>query len=481
MTNTDEEEADDFYREFSKHLTQIDELANVILRGHLLVENDLDAVISATFFYPEYIKGRVSFERKSQIARAMALRTQEEAVWKTLTEYSRELSAKLCRAQRQQAQLGFKQGGQVIFGFRRLLVDPSRNPRQILNPGETKALDVDKVVIVPGPPKELATIRRIFRMYVKDHVSVPDIVKHLANAGVRNDKGRPLRLAAVRRILSSELCIGKMTYNVTTQAMQSPRRKNPEQLWTRFAAFEPIVPVTQFRKAQELLSRSARPLWDRETIIKSLQTLLAQKGRLSQTVINEAKGAPSTETVISRFGSLTAAYAAVGYTPPTRPAFGMNGKHWSEKALLSGLQKLHAAHGYVSGHLIDTCPNLPSSNYLRTYFGSKAEAIRRAGLPACTHSEQQRRSWKKRKATGSDDYFAGVHWTDAALLKALCELHEQHGYTTANLIDQNGVTPSSYYYTKRFGSLTTARALAHLPLFNKVANGEYRSKKEKRR
>jgi hypothetical protein len=82
---TDEEEADDFYKEFSKHLTQIDELANVILRGHLLVENDLDAVIRATFFYPEYIKGRVSFERKSQIARAMALRTQKEAVWETLT------------------------------------------------------------------------------------------------------------------------------------------------------------------------------------------------------------------------------------------------------------------------------------------------------------------------------------------------------------------------------------------------------------
>jgi DNA invertase Pin-like site-specific DNA recombinase len=121
------------------------------------------------------------------------------------SEYSRELSTKLCRAQRQQAQLGFKQGGQVIFGFRRLLVDPSRNPRQILNPGEKKALDVDKVVIVPGPPKELAVIRRIFRLYVKDHLSVPDIVKRLANAGVRNDKGRPLRLAAVRRILSSEL------------------------------------------------------------------------------------------------------------------------------------------------------------------------------------------------------------------------------------------------------------------------------------
>jgi hypothetical protein len=69
-------------------------------------------------------------------------------------EYSRELSIKLARAKRQQAQLGFRQGGSMIYGFLRLLVDPSRNPRQILNPREAKALDVDKVIVVPGPPEE---------------------------------------------------------------------------------------------------------------------------------------------------------------------------------------------------------------------------------------------------------------------------------------------------------------------------------------
>jgi len=68
-------------------------------------------------------------------------------------EYSRELSVKLSRAKRQQAQLGFRQGGSILYGFRRLLVDPSRNPRQILKPGEAKALDIDKVIVVPGPQK----------------------------------------------------------------------------------------------------------------------------------------------------------------------------------------------------------------------------------------------------------------------------------------------------------------------------------------
>jgi hypothetical protein len=50
------------------------------------------------------------------------------------------------------------------------------------------------------------------------------------------------------------------------------------------------------------------------------------------------------------------------------------------------------------------------------------------------------------------------------------------------LIDQNGATPSAYYYTKRFGSLTKARALARLPLLTMsqmVSAGRKRRKEGK--
>jgi DNA invertase Pin-like site-specific DNA recombinase len=40
-------------------------------------------------------------------------------------EFSRELSVKLARAHRQQASLGFRQGSRLIYGFRRVLIDPS--------------------------------------------------------------------------------------------------------------------------------------------------------------------------------------------------------------------------------------------------------------------------------------------------------------------------------------------------------------------
>jgi hypothetical protein len=379
------------------------------------------------------------------------------------SEYSRELSAKVVRAKRQQAELGFRQGGSVIYGFRRLLVDPSRNPRQILKPGEAKALDVDKVIVVPGPPEELAVIRRIFRLYVRDHLTFKEIARQLSEAGVKGYGAKPLSIGTIRNIVSNGLCIGQMTYNMTTVKLQSRPMKNPEETWTRFPAFQPIVSLAQFQKAQQLRSRCKKGYWSDEKILKSLQGLLAEKGRLSQILINGEKGGPSADTVVNHFGSLTVAYKLAGYVPPDRPPFGMNGRHWSEKALLAGLRELHAKWGFISIRLIDGYPRLPAAAYIRTYFGSLAEATRRAGLPVPDHSEQLRRAWRGRKAAGADNCFAGVCWTDAELLEALRQLHKEHGYTTANLIDQNGATPSAYYYTKRFGSLTKARALARLP------------------
>jgi len=124
-------------------------------------------------------------------------------------EYSRELSVKLARAKRQQAQLGFRQGGSLVYGFRRLLVDPSRNPRQILKPGEAKALDVDKVIVVPGPPEELAVIRRIFRLYVQHQLTFKEIARRLSEAGVKGYGESLFRLARSRISFPMNSALGR--------------------------------------------------------------------------------------------------------------------------------------------------------------------------------------------------------------------------------------------------------------------------------
>lgn len=372
-------------------------------------------------------------------------------------EYSRELSAKLSRAHHQQARLGFRQGGKAIYGFRRLLVDAAGNPRQVLNRGEGKALSSDKVILIPGPQQELAVIRRIFRLYVRNELSIAKICLRLARSGVTGYGDAPLGYMTVRNILSSELCIGQQTYNMTSQRLQSPTVKMPEHLWIRASLFDPIVPVRQFRKAQQRLARAINPVWDKETIVASLGTLLADKGHLTVQLINEAEDTPSWDTVLSRFGSRKAAYLAVGFQEPDR-------KHWSCEALLKGLRGLHAAEGRVSTTLIRDCPGLPSPELIGRYFGSLPQALREAGLPVLPRSQIQYEAAQRRKAADGDAYFHGVRWEDAELLHALRELHDRYGYITITLLDRNGETPSSAYYIRRFGSIARARSLANVPV-----------------
>src|SRR5712671_934013 len=112
-------------------------------------------------------------------------------------EYSRELSAKMARAHRQQAQLGFRQGGKLIYGFRRLLVDGARNPKQVLSIGERKAISSDKVIVIPGPPEELAVIRHIFTLYVRNQLPFTAIAERLANEGIKGARGAPLGVSTV--------------------------------------------------------------------------------------------------------------------------------------------------------------------------------------------------------------------------------------------------------------------------------------------
>src|SRR3546814_17391119 len=80
-------------------------------------------------------------------------------------EYSRDLSARISRAQRQQAKLGFKMGGMAPYGTRRQVVDENGKRRMTLKPGQRKALSTEKVVFALGPPSEVEVVERVVRDY----------------------------------------------------------------------------------------------------------------------------------------------------------------------------------------------------------------------------------------------------------------------------------------------------------------------------
>jgi len=69
----EEGDGDRFIQNFRRHLSQVDEVSNVILRGHLEVERTLDAVVDLIFFRPKYLKSiRLGFADKVSLAKAYA-------------------------------------------------------------------------------------------------------------------------------------------------------------------------------------------------------------------------------------------------------------------------------------------------------------------------------------------------------------------------------------------------------------------------
>ena len=67
---------------FKKHTDEIDPLQHVILSGHLIIETALNNIVSLIFFHPEHIEeGRFRFEQKVRMARAFALRKDQDNVW----------------------------------------------------------------------------------------------------------------------------------------------------------------------------------------------------------------------------------------------------------------------------------------------------------------------------------------------------------------------------------------------------------------
>lgn len=299
-------------------------------------------------------------------------------------EYSRELSAKVSRAQLQQARLGFKQGGHMPYGIRRLLVDKDREPRFLLGPGERKGLNTDRILFVPGPPNELRVVRRIFRMFVDDRQSMSGIALRLNEEGIPSTNGNAWSVARVRTVLRSELMIGHYVYNRSTKRMKGPSTSNPPDRWVRTQVMEPIVSSQIFEKAQGEMGYKRGYAYSKPQMIKNLKRLFREKKKLSTAIIDACPYTACAASYAQHFGSLKAAYAAVGYEerwPPRKRR-----RDYSTQELLDGIRRLHSAFGYVTISMINADYTLPMCRVFTKRFGSMSVAYALAGFPA-TKSE----------------------------------------------------------------------------------------------
>ena len=208
-------------------------------------------------------------------------------------EYSRELSVKVFTGQCRLIELGFRQGGPPGYGLRRSLIDHAGSAKCELARGEHKSIHTDRVILVPGPPEEVDTVRSMYRSFVKEGKTEREIADILNERGLTTDLERPWTRGTVHQVLINEKYIGNNVWNRGSFKLKKKRVRNSPDMWIRSeSAFESIVDRSLFEAAQAIIRERSRKLSSDE-MLEALQQLLRDRGYLSGLVIDETERLPS--------------------------------------------------------------------------------------------------------------------------------------------------------------------------------------------
>jgi DNA invertase Pin-like site-specific DNA recombinase len=229
--------------------------------------------------------------------------------------YSRNLSEKVFAGQKNLIKRGYRQGGISGFGLRRQLVDENENKKEILQTGQRKSLQSDRVKLIPGPIEEVNIVNHIFKRFVIDSFTEREIAIELNELSESNDFNFCWTKGRVHQIIINEKYIGNNVFNRTSYKLKKNHIKNPKSEWVRKdSAFYPVVDKEIFYTAQSIISERSIKLSNDDVIVK-LKELFKEKGALSGIIIDEDSMCPSSSIYRSRFGGLLQAYKLVGYTP----------------------------------------------------------------------------------------------------------------------------------------------------------------------
>jgi DNA invertase Pin-like site-specific DNA recombinase len=226
-------------------------------------------------------------------------------------EYSRELSVKISDGQRRLASMGFWQGGEAPFGMARRIVDENGRPKEILSAGQWKSIGTDRVVLVPGSPRAVKTIRLAFNLYTKEHKSRHGIAEIL-NAGRMFRGNQRWTLPMLQELLTNPVYKGTYAYGKHEQT-SSGSRKLPADRWlVREHAFPAIIPEKQWNEATARMRDEVKPLVDEE-MLEALKRLWKRRGKLNTQLINAASDVPSAPAYRYHFEGINEAYRLIGY------------------------------------------------------------------------------------------------------------------------------------------------------------------------
>jgi len=276
-------------------------------------------------------------------------------------EYSRELSSKIFRGQAAVVRRGFRPGSRPPYAFERWVVDEGRHRKYRLDPGESKGFAADRVVLVPGPPEEVAQVQLIFALCVDEGMASTQIAKALRARGLMR-RGKPWTMDKVQVILNREQYVGDSIYNRRSTKLGGPEIRNPESDWVRCAdAWSPIIDRQTFERAREMIAGRRPNIWSDEAMLESLADLLRRKGRLTAQIILNDPDSPCLTAIYRHFGSLTQTFAQLGYSGSTSDGYSaaVRGRRDTRRVVLRQIERgLAVVH--ASAQIIPSCDTVRS-------------------------------------------------------------------------------------------------------------------------
>ena len=233
-------------------------------------------------------------------------------------EFSRELGEKVVVGKRRLVEMGFSVGGRATFGLRRSLVRADGSPGHLLRFGESKSLTTDRVVLVLGPPDEIATVKLIFKLVLEKRLDSEAIARFLNNASIGFINGAKWSRENVIDILRNPKYAGTNVWGRSTSRLRTPVRQIAKAHWiTRPNAFPAIIDQRCFDRVQDLLDAWK---WTDQELLDGLREVWRREGEVNQRTLCRVAYGPCFTTVLDRFGSFRTALKRIGYRAPNKIA-----------------------------------------------------------------------------------------------------------------------------------------------------------------
>ncbi|WP_332774047.1 recombinase family protein [Phenylobacterium sp.] len=288
-------------------------------------------------------------------------------------EFSRDLGAKVARAQARLSGMGHWQHGPPGYALRRRLMNPDGTPGTLLKDGQRKSDPRQHTVLVKGPAREVAVVRRMHRLCGAEGLRPAEIAEHLNREGVPAPRAASWSAERVRLILANPKYAGVLVTGRRHTPLGGKRKDQPPQAWITAPGASPaLVSSKAFAATQAALRRQAQP--ESTELLEALRAVANVHGVVGEGRL-KALGVPHYRAYRASFGSLRKAFAAIGCTPGRRFP-----KRMDKTEMLQGLARLFERAGDLTTALIDADPDIPSTDHYRRRFGTLAEAFAQLGF-----------------------------------------------------------------------------------------------------